>query len=81
MRTEPEGGGASPRPRVLLLTEVFVGHGGHEEDRVPGPLLDAGQVEEGEAAAAAPHLQGAGQVRRRSTVGAELRSNCHQQTP
>jgi len=41
---------------MLLLPEVFVRDGGDEEDRVSGPFLDAGQVEEGEAAGAAPHL-------------------------
>lgn len=42
-------------PGMLLLTEVFIGDGGHEEGRVFGPLLNTGEVEEGETAGAAPH--------------------------
>lgn len=41
---------------MLLLTKVFISDGGDEEDRVSGPFLNAGQVEEGEASRAAPHL-------------------------
>lgn len=41
---------------MLLLTEVFIGDGADEEDGVSGPFLNAGQVEEGEAPGAAPHL-------------------------
>lgn len=40
---------------MLLLPKVVVCDGGDQEGRVSGPLLDAGQVEEREAAAAAPH--------------------------
>ena len=47
---------SSPRPWVLLLTKVLVSHGGNEEGRVLGPLLDAGDVEERVAPATTPHL-------------------------
>lgn len=40
---------------MLLLTKVVIGDGGDEEGGVSGPLLNTGQVEEGEAAGAAPH--------------------------
>lgn len=42
---------------MLLLAEVFISDGGDEEGRVSGPLLNAGEVEEGETAGAAPHLE------------------------
>lgn len=42
-------------PGMLLLTEVFISDGGHEEDGVSGPLLDTRQVKQGETAGAAPH--------------------------
>lgn len=45
---------------MLLLSEVFIGGRADEEDGVSGPLLDAGQVEEGEASGAAPHLDADG---------------------
>lgn len=42
-------------PWVLLLTKVFISHGGDKEGRVLGPLLDAGDVEERETPTTTPH--------------------------
>lgn len=42
-------------PGQLLLAEILIRDRRHQEDRVPSPLLDTGQMEEREAAAAAPH--------------------------
>lgn len=46
---------------MLFLTKVFVSDRGHEEDRILGPFLDTGEVEEGETAGTAPHLESEGE--------------------
>lgn len=45
---------------MLLLTKVFISDGRDEEGRVSGPFLNTGEVEEGETAGAAPHLDTGG---------------------